>query len=95
MILERVQWKEYHPNGQVWITGEIGVIAPMWRHLYNFRTGFKGYEGKPVCRLGKWTKHFDNGQLAWTIQYDEYGFATKDKFPSFRKDGAGIILNNN
>jgi hypothetical protein len=78
MILERKEWKEYHPNGQVWITGEIGIIADMWKHLYDYRTGFKGYEGKPVCRLGKWTKYLVNGQLAWIIEYDNYGNIIKD-----------------
>ena len=90
MILERKEWKEYHPNGQVWITGEIGIIADMWKHLYNYRIGFKGYENLPVCRLGKWTKQFDNGQLAWTIEYDDYGNENGKKYPSFRKDGTGI-----
>lgn len=91
MILETINWTEHHPNGQVWIQGQIGVVAPMWQHLYDFRTGFKGYEGKPVVRLGKWTKQFDNGQLAWTLEYDQNGYETKEKFPQFRKDGTGIM----
>lgn len=90
MILERKEWKEYHPNGNFWITGEIGIIADMWRHLYNYRTGFTGYENIPVCRIGKWTKYFDNGQLAWTIEYDDYGNEKGNKYPSFRKDGSLI-----
>jgi hypothetical protein len=78
MILEKKEWKEYYPNGQIWITGEIGIIAEAWKHLYNYRTGFKGYEGKPVCRLGKWTKQFTNGQLDWIIEYDNYGNIIND-----------------
>lgn len=92
MILRTIEHKEFHPNGQVWITGQIGIVASMWKHLYDYRT--VNVEGKPVgtwCRLGKWTKQFDNGQLAWSIQYDEYGRTTNDKFPQFRKDGTPIV----
>lgn len=89
MILERKQHKEYHPNGQVWVTGEIGIIADPWKHLYN-TIGFAGYEGKVTCRLGKWIKQFDNGQLAWTIEYDNYGYPTSEKFPQWRKDGTPV-----
>ena len=89
MILERKVWKEYHPNGQVWITGEIGIVADSWKHLYN-TLGFAGYEGTSTCRLGKWTKQFDNGQLAWTIEYNDYGYSTGKEFPQWRKDGTPI-----
>lgn len=90
MILEEIEYREYHPNGQLCISGKIGIVADMWKHLYDYRTGFKDHHGTPVCRLGKWTCQFDNGQLAWTIQYDDYGFSTNDKFPHFRKDGTQI-----
>lgn len=92
-ISERKEWKEYHPNGQLWIVGEIGVVADRWKHLYDYRTGFAGYEGKPVCRLGKWIKYFDNGQIAWTLDYGygTYDYKLKKKFPSFRKDGTNIV----
>lgn len=92
MILERREYKEYHTNGQVWVSGEIGLVGDLWKHLYDCRLGFKGFEGKSVCRLGKWTKYFDNGQLAWTIQYDDFGYANKENFPQFRKDGTGITF---
>lgn len=93
MILERKEWKEYHPNGQVWIVGEIGVVGDLWKHLYDYRTGFKGYEEKPVCRLGKWSKYFDNGQIAWTLDFGDgtYDYKSNEKFPSYRKDGTHII----
>ena len=90
MILERKEWKEFHENGQVWITGEIGIVADSWKHLYDFRTGFEGYEGQAVVRLGRWTKQYDNGQLAWTLEYDEYGRHINRKFPQFRSDGVSI-----
>ena len=91
MVLEKREYKSLHQNGEAWISGEIGVIAPESKELYDYLTMFEGHEGKPVCRLGKWTKHFNNGQLAWTIEYNEYGFPAGNKFPSYRKDGTIII----
>jgi len=92
MILETKEWKEFHPNGQVWITGQIGIVASMWQHLYDYRMGFQGYEGQPIVRLGLWTKHFDNGQLAWTLDYGDGTYdCKKEKFPSYRKDGSTIV----
>ena len=91
MILEKIDWKEYHPNGNIWISGQIGIVADLWKHLYETRGEWKGYEGKAVCRLGKWQKHFDNGQLAWEQFYNEYGFFESRNTPSYRKDGTIII----
>lgn len=91
MILERKEWKEYHPNGQLLITGEIGIVANLWKQLYDCRTGFAGLGGVPVCRLGKWTKYFDNGQEAWTLDYSDGKIGCeKPSFPQYRKDGSII-----
>lgn len=93
MLLDRKEWKEYHPNGQLWIVGEIGVVGELWKHLYDYRTGFKGYEGLPVVRLGVWTKYFDNGQVAWSLDFGDgkHGYKSDKTFPSFRKDGTAVI----
>lgn len=71
MIIHRQKWQEFHPNGQLWIDGEIGLVGTLWKHLYDFRLGFKGFEGKPVVRLGVWTKYSQNGELAWQIDYKD------------------------
>jgi len=92
MIIQRLVYREYHENGQICINGEIGVVAELWKHLYDYRLGFKGYEGRPVVRLGTWTKFYDNGQLAWTLVYDEYGYSTNANYPQYRKDGTLIIF---
>ena len=78
MILEEKDWKENHPNGQLWIDGKIGIVGKSWMHLYDYRTGFAGHEGVPVCRLGVWTKYFDSGEIAWTL---DYGDGTHDYKP--------------
>ena len=90
MLLRREKFTEYHQNGEKWITGEIGLVAELWKHLYNYRTNFEGYEGKPICRLGLWHRYYDNGQLAWTIEYDEHGYPKSTEYPSFRMDGSLI-----
>lgn len=96
MIIERRKWQEFHQNGQLWIDGEIVIVAELWKHLYDFRTGFKGYENQPVVRLGIWTKYFDNGQIAWQLDFGNGTHENKDislrkTFPSFHKDGTPVI----
>mgnify|MGYP007023468959 CR=1 FL=1 len=94
MILETKKHTELHSNGSIWIDGQIGIVDNLSKHLYDVRSGFTGFEGKPVCRIGKWTKHFDNGQLAWTIDYGDGTFdCKKESFPQYRKDGTTIVYN--
>ena len=92
-IIRVEEWKEFHINGELWINGQIAILKPEFKHLYNYLTGFKGFENIPVVRIGIWTKHFDNGQEAWKLDYGD-GLINSDiprkKFPSFRKDGRVI-----
>ena len=92
-FVETHKWQEFHENGQLWIDGEIAVVSEMSKHLYDYRTGFKGYEGKFVCRIGIWTKYFDNGQLAWQLDYGDgtHDYKSTKSFPSYRKDGTLIV----
>ena len=91
MILEETTWNEFHPNGQLWITGRIGIVSELWKDAYDYRDEFKGYEGKPVVRLGVWTKYYDNGQIAWQLDYgdgthDYLKKSDRKKHPSYRRD---------
>jgi len=92
-FLEPILWQEFHDNGQLWIDGQITVVPDELKHFYDYRTGFKGYEGLAVCRIGVLTKYFDNGQLAWKLDYGDgtYDYKEKEKFPLYRKDGALIL----
>ena len=92
-FVETHKWQEFHENGQLWIDGEIAVIPEMSTHLYDYRTGFKGYEGKPVCRIGVWTKYFNNGQLAWQLDHGDgsHDYKSTKKFVSYREDGTPIV----
>lgn len=89
MILETKEYKELHKNGSVWITGTIAIVADPWKHLYSL-IGFPGFEKIHTCRIGKWSKYYSNGQLAWTIEYDDFGYAKPSNYPSFRIDGTEI-----
>lgn len=92
-FIETHQWQEFHENGQIWIDGEIAIIPERFKHLYDYRLGFKGFEGKPVCRIGKWVKYYNNGQLAWVLDYGNgaHDYNCKERFPSYREDGTIII----
>jgi len=92
-FVETHKWQEFHKNGILWIDGEIAVVSEMSKHLYDYRTGFNGFIGKPVCRIGIWTKYFDNGQLAWQLYYGNgtHDYKSNKTFPSFKKDGTPII----
>jgi len=92
-FLEAMPWQEFYKNGQLWIDGEIAIVPEELKHLYDYRIGFKGYEGKPICRVGKLTKYFDNGQMAWRLDYGDgtHDYKGKEKFHSYRKDGSVIV----
>lgn len=92
-FVETHKWQEFHENGKLWIDGEIAVVPEMSKGIYDYRIGFKGFEGKPVCRIGVWTKYFDNGQIAWQLDYGDgkHGYKSDKSFPSYRKDGTLIV----
>ena len=92
-FVENHKWQEFYENGKLWIDGEIAVVPEMSKDIYDYRIGFKGFEGKPVCRIGVWTKYFDNGQIAWQLDYGDgtHGYKSDKSFPSYRKDGTLIV----
>jgi hypothetical protein len=93
-FVETHKWQEFHENGQLWIDGKIAVVPEMSKHLYDYRNGFKSYVGMSVCRIGIWTKYFNNGQLAWQLDYGNgtHDYKSTEKFLSYRKDGTLILL---
>ena len=92
-FLEPIAWQEFHKNGQLWINGQIALVPEELKQIYDYRIGFKGYEGIPVCRVGKWSMTFDNSQIAWTLDYGNgnHDYKGKKNFPSYRKDGSVIV----
>ncbi len=106
-FVETYKWQEFHANGQLNIDGEIAVIAELSKGLYDWRDGWYDCrncddlkngkyfisKGIPVCRIGVWSCYFDNGQLAWQIDYGDGMLDIKiprQRFPSYRKDGTLI-----
>jgi len=95
-IIKTEKWQEFHENGQLWIDGKISLIKEEYKDLYDYRTGFKNHEGNPVARIGIWTKYFNNGQLAWQLNYGDGTYDGRknnrvEKFPSYQKDGTPIV----
>lgn len=107
-ILEIIKWQEFHDNGQLWIDGAIAIVNESVKDKYDYRHGWYDCRGcndlskgkylipqeTPVCRVGIWTKYYDNGQMAWKIDYANGLLKSdikKQKFDAFRKDGSKII----
>lgn len=92
LYLETHKWQEFHENGKLWIDGEIAIVPELSKGDFDCRTGLKGYEGKPVCRIGIWTKYFDNGKLAWQIDYGDgtRDYKTDKYFAAYSVDGTLI-----
>ena len=91
-IVETKKWIEYHENGTPWITGEIAILNDEFKHLYDYRMQMEGYENIPVARIGIWTKHYDNEQLAWTLDMGNgiLGCKKEKPYPQYRRDGSII-----
>lgn len=76
---------EFHPNGELAYIQTIKVIDKQERHLYpNYRIHSGGYL---FIRTGLCAKYYNNGQLAWSMNYDDMGNVIKDNQKSFRKNG--------
>ena len=77
----------------LWIDGQIIVVSETDKDKYRYLLNVSGYEGLPVVRVGIWTKHFDNGQIAWQLDRQNGRYDCKDRkgeFPSYQKDGTVI-----
>lgn len=82
---------EYHPNGTLAYTETRVVVAEIKQetNLCAIRTA---PDGTMSMRVGRHAKMFDNGQLAWEINYDDNGHAILPYSKAYRKDGTVIEL---
>jgi antitoxin component YwqK of YwqJK toxin-antitoxin module len=69
--VETCTWQEFYENGKLQIDGEIAIVSEESKHLFKCFTGYKGYEGKPVCKIGIWKTYFINGALAWESNHGD------------------------
>lgn len=80
---------EYHPNGALWFTTDIAFVEPMFIDAYKNNTQLRDLNGKPYLKL-KCEKHYDNGQFAWKLEWNESGDLINKNDSQFRKDGTLI-----
>lgn len=89
MILEQNTIEEYHKNGQLAYTETIAKVSVDSMVMFpNRRIHPDGYYW---IRVGKCAKYYDNGQLAWEMNYDEFGNGIVEKVNQYRKDGTVIV----
>lgn len=88
MIIETKIIKEYHANGKLAYTFTMAIIAPGMEALYeNRRIRQDGYTW---IRIGAHQKFFDNGVMAWQLDYNNLGGPIKNDIKNRRKDGSII-----
>lgn len=88
MFIRTELQQEFHKNGTLAFEQTIAILEPLFATTYEKRlTSPKGYD---FIRIGKQSKYFDNGQLAWVLNYNEKGEVIKENTPQWRKDGTGI-----
>ncbi len=88
-MLDKHTHNEFHKNGNLAYTETIAILAPSSAHLYEHRRVHP--DGHEWIRTGRNAKYFDNGQLAWELNYDEMGKVIKNDKKNYRKDGTVII----
>ena len=81
--------KEFHKNGKLAYIETIQILSKEEEHLFNNAT--RHPDGFEWIRIGKQAKYYDNGQLAWILNYDNNGVVIKEKNRSYRKDGTIIV----
>lgn len=82
--------EEFHANGKLAYTETRAYLLPATAHLFDNKNKLVNDKGEQSVRIGRNAKYYDNGQLAWELNYDNNGNIIKDNKPSYRKDGTII-----
>lgn len=90
MIKEIITITEHHKNGALFYQEKRGIIYPLFIDAYKNNSELRLNNGVPYIKL-ECIKHFDNGQFAWSLKWDENGILLNKKEPTYRKDGTLII----
>lgn len=88
MIVSKKERIEKHQNGKLAYYELWAKIAPLYRARYPDHR--KDEKGNYWIRVGWNYKCFDNGQLAWQMEYDNNGVLVKGSYKAYRKDGTPI-----
>ena len=83
MITHKKHIIEYHKNGKTSYSCSMAFLSNETKHLFDAR--IEGEMGSFI-RIGFAKKFWDNGQLNWSLEYDEKGNAINSKH--FYKDGS-------
>lgn len=93
MLVETKEVKEYHKNGTLAYSENIGIIAKGYEDLYPNRVTHP--DGYDWIRLGKQEKFHDTGVRAWILEYDTKGNVIKNEAYKWdvnkRKDGTNVV----
>ena len=89
MIKKIEEITEYHTNGTLCWREKRAIIEPLFIDAYANLTTFRNVNNTAFIRL-ECTKFFDNGQLAWSLIWDEEGNLLNKLDPIYRKDGTII-----
>ena len=78
----------YHENGNLWYKEKVAIIYPIFTP--NYDRAMVNKDGEWWIRIGENAKYYDNGQLAWVLDYNMKGEVIKTEKNSYRKDGTII-----
>ena len=87
-LIENREVREYHKNGNLMYETTFGIVPPSFKNL--FENTILSPSGEILIRIGMTRRFWDNGQLNWQLKYENNGALSKDRFPSFWKDGSII-----
>ena len=71
--------REYHENGKIKYEEVICVLPKNKEHLYQSK--MRSPDGHYFIFVKK-TKHYNNGQFAWELNYDKDGECVKKEKPT-------------
>ena len=80
--------QSFHENGTLFYEETICRLNN--DQINDFPNRILSPKGYSFIRTGRVAKYFDNGQLAWELNYDKKGELIKDDSRQYRKDGTVI-----
>jgi hypothetical protein len=89
MIKEIITITEHHKNGALFYKERRAIIEPLFIDAYRSFATFRSIESISFLKI-ECTKYFDNGQLAWSLIWDEKGELINKNDLQYRKDGTII-----
>jgi len=89
MIKEVIEIKEYHKNGTLFFKEKRAIIEDLFVPLYSNLTNFRAFNNSYFLILER-KKYYDNGQISWSLEWNDKGEPIKNDKLKYRKDGTVI-----